>query len=391
MFAVSTVITFSVQFQATTFPLYVQSLGGNLATAGLMTSIYMGTSALSKPTVGKMLAKYPRKPLLIGAGLLFSLFMLSFGFVEAILALMILRTLNAPFYSVYHTAATTITTDILPKDHLIEGLGYYNFAQTLSYALGPGIALFLINDFSYRTLFTVSALFGLASVMIGSTVKYQDPIVLKKKEAQSVSNTENLAARKEAPAESAQLTFQKEFIPPSVMLFLIMLGCGGIVTFFPTWARSASIGNVGAFFTVQAIALAISRIFVGKVTKLIGVSKTIIISLVFVCICLFGISWCTSIVPLLFLAILYGLGFGSIVPTLHSIAIVQSNLHTRGMANSMISMGTDAGICMSSLMLGILADLFGIGKLFLIASLFPVLALITYLVLLRPKVRELEL
>lgn len=391
MFAVSTVITFSVQFQATTFPLYVQSLGGNLATAGLMTSIYMGTSALSKPTVGKLLAKYRRKPMLIGAGLLFSLFMLSFGYVEVILVLMVLRTLNAPFYSVYHTAATTITTDILPKDHLIEGLGYYNFAQTLSYALGPGIALFLINDFSYRTLFSVSALFGFVSVLIGSTVRYQDPIALRKKEAQNAMNAEASPAATHVKTDTAPRTFQKEFIPPAVMLFLIMLGCGGIVTFFPTWARSASIGNVGAFFTVQAIALAISRMFVGKISKRIGVSKTIIISLVFVCICLFGISWCTSIVPLLLLAILYGLGFGSIVPTLHSIAIVQSDLHTRGMANSMISMGTDAGICISSLLLGIIADFLGIEKLFLIASIFPVLALITYLVILRSTVRELDL
>ncbi len=380
MFFVATIISFSTQFQATTFPLYVQSLGGGLMAAGAMTSIYMGASALWKPFVGKVLGKYSRKKVYVLSGIVFSLIMFSFGFISSIPLLMLIRVINAPFYSLCNTSATTITTDILPEDRVLEGLGYYNLAQTLSYALGPGIALFLINDFSYRALFTACAVFGLLSLIVGSTVKYEDPILDVYKKS---SSKEDKDKRKYANKDAEKNTSERKLVYiPSLIVFLIMLGCSGLVTFLPTWASAKGIDNIGLFFTVQAVALALSRMFVGRISKKIGIPQTIIGSTILITVSLFGISYCNVLLPLLFLSILYGIGFGSVIPTLHSIAIINTGSSERGMANSMIQMATDAGICISSLFLGCVADLIGITRVFFVAAFFTFCAILVFIYLL---------
>ena len=136
VFLIATMVSMVAQLQATTFPLYVQSLGGNLVIAGLMTSVYMGTSAICKPFVGKLLNNNPRKKLFFIFGIVFAIILSSFGFMNVVLMIMIVRAINAPCYSIFSTSTTTMATDYIPDDRLIEGIGQYNFSATISSAFG---------------------------------------------------------------------------------------------------------------------------------------------------------------------------------------------------------------------------------------------------------------
>lgn len=382
LFLVATVIAFATQFQATTFPLYVQSLGGSLTAAGLMTSVYMGASALCKPFVGDLLRRKPKKRLFVIAGICFAAIISLFGCIPYIPLLMLVRVINAPFYSVCNTAVTTMTTDILPDDRLVEGLGYYNLAQTLSYALGPSIALFLIERYSFKMLFFVCAAFALCAILIGNAVKYQEPVLQKEGKGESPSSLgERMSLRKVFGAN-------RDMVLPALMLYIIFLGTSGIVTYLPIWANTTGVENIGLFFTVQAIALAVSRFFVGKITQKLGADKVILGSVLLISTCLMGISLCRSIFPLLVLSILYGLGFGAIVPTLHTVTILSVSRENRGMANSIIQMATDAGICTCSLLLGAIADGVGIEKVFFFAGGFPLIALMFYVIKLRKQIQN---
>ncbi len=386
MFLVATVISFSVQFQATAFPIYVRHLGGSLTAAGLMTSVYMGASALCKPFVGKLLDRFPRKRLFVITGLCFTGMLFTFGFVRSIPMLIVMRMINAPFYSVCYTSATTMATDMLPDDGLIEGLGYYNLAQTLSYALGPGIALTLINGYSYRTLFTACSVSALCAVLIGLTVKYKDPVTKGPRPAGE--DDAERAPREEVPEDGGR-ALRAGVLIPALTLFMVLLGTSGIVTYLPTWAETVGVENIGVFFTVQAVSLAAGRFLVGRVSKRIGVSATLFLSILMVTGCLFGITFCATLTPLLVLSLIYGFGFGALVPTLHSIAILSSPKSRRGMTNSIIQMANDAGICVCSITLGVLADAFGIRYVFLISAVFPALSLAVYAAKLRGQIKEL--
>ena len=380
-FIAASLISLTAQFQATTFPLYVQHLGGNLSLAGLMTSVYMGTSALCKPFVGRLLNRKPRKRLFLLFGIVFTALLPVFGFLSIIPLIFMIRILVAPCYSICSTSLTTIATDFIPNERLVEGIGYYNLSLTISYAFGASIALYMINNHGYSSLFILCSGCVLCSVLLLLAVRYKEPDFNAEK---SRIATENNGKKKGIP-------FSKDMLPPCIMLFFVLLGTSGVVTYLPTWGRDAGILNIGTFFTVQAITLAISRLAVGRINKRIGTMRTVILSIVLVEISLVGIRFCTTIEPIWLLSLIFGLGSGLIVPSMHAVIILLVPPEERGMANSMFQMANDAGICICSLVLGLIAQSLGIRDIFTYAAVFPLIALIIYFGKVRKQISELHI
>lgn len=384
VFTAAMLVSFATQFQATTFPLYVQYLGGNLAIAGLMTSIYMGTSALSKPFAGSLVNNKPRKIPCLTFGIIFACIMSSYGFISTIPLIMVIRACSAPCYSICSTAYTTMATDMIPNTRMVEGIGYFNFSQTISAAFGSTIALFIINNLGYKSLFLSCTGCVFLAVLIILVTKYEDPILAKKTElSPNQQNPKKISFR-----DKLKNTISPTMLPSTLTLFFILIGSSGVVTYLPTWGKTVGIANIGMFFTCQAITLAVSRLFVGKINKYIGSRKSIVIGVICIEICLVGIRFCTSLSMLCMLSLLLGLGSGIIVPTIHAIMVMLCSHEERGMANAVFQMANDAGICICSLVLGLLAQTFGLHDVFTYASVFPLIGIVVYITKLRNQIIE---
>jgi MFS family permease len=90
----------------------------------------------------------------------------------------------------------------------------------------------------------------------------------------------------------------------------------------------------------------------------------------------------------LFIAIsgaLFGLGFGCLIPTLQSWALVMTPSHRRGVANGMIFSSIDLGIGLSGLIFGVLAQFVETASIFRIASLFLLAAMAFVIIMERKK------
>ncbi len=396
---VATLLSFCTQFQATAFPLYVRSLGGSLVLAGAVTSIYMGVSMLCKPLVGQLLDRGNRKVILVISVFIFSAMLRICGNISVIPILIITRILVAPFFSTSSTAAATIATDTIPESRITEGLGYYSLSQTVSSALAPSLALMLIYDFSYKTLFIAAAIFAFAAGLISLTVRYKyknseiisenvTPVEEKSQQdkvEKEIPDANNLVYNNEKKLWKLEKIAERGAFLPSLMILLLHLGATGMITFLPTFAETFRIENIGLFFTLQAITLAISRLFIGKLSKILGHTLTITISLGLISTALIGICFSRTILPILICAIMVGLGNGAITPELHSIAIRRTSKARRGSTNSLFQMASEGGICISALYLGIVADLAGIQWIFFVGAFFPVFSLIVYYTLLKAK------
>ena len=157
-FLASTAIT----TQMGTLPLYVAHLGGTKGDAGTVVGI-LGISALClRLPIGGLLDKFGRKVILvIGLAVLvadFSILNLShqLGF------LFLLRLVQGGAMGVEGTAVGTLASDLIPKNRLSVGLGYFSIAQTLPQAIGPLIGLYLVENYGFNSLFFV----GLSSLYI---------------------------------------------------------------------------------------------------------------------------------------------------------------------------------------------------------------------------------
>lgn len=391
VFIVASLISLVAQLQATTLPLYVQSLGGNLVLAGIMTSVYMGTSAICKPFVGRLLNRQSRKMLFVLFGVVFAFILSSFGFISSILLIMIVRAVNAPCYSICATASTTMATDYIPNERLIEGLGYYNFSNTIAHAFGSSLALYVINMGAdgYKNLFFTCSIMVFVAVLIGSSLKYDDP-VLKMREFQE---KHPCAVEKSKISyrfkDRVKLLFSTPMVFPCLMQFFILIGSSGVVTYLPTWGKTIGITNIGMFFTMQAVTLAVSRLFVGRITKKIGTRRTLVIGVLCIELSMFTIRYCSALFQVCVLALLLGMGSGLVVPTIHAVVVMLAPQEERGMANSIFQMSNDAGICVCSLILGLFAQMFGIKNVFSFGALFPLMSIVIYLLKVRGQIKEL--
>ena len=375
---------FCTQMQATVFPLFTQTLGGNLTLAGLTTSVYMGISMLFKPIAGSLLDKYNRKFLLIGALLCFAGVVISYSGVTMIGVLLLLRAVCAPFYSVANTATATIATVAIPKSRMTEGLGYYNLSQTVTMALGPGLGLWLIEMAGYSAVFKTCSLVAIAAAALAFALPRQ---VKKDDQAQSTSvRAVSVNSRK----KKTLLIGIKNLsvVLPALLMLLVSLGCSGINTFLPTFGRQFNITGIGVFFTVEAISMFVVRLFIGKFTERFGTPIAIFISMICICLSLIGIFFSRSLIPILIIAAVFGIGYGAIMPLLHSLAVENITADHAGTANSLFFMGSEAGICMSSVLLGIIADLIGIEWLFLTGGFIIIPAMLIYTFSLYQKSRK---
>lgn len=373
MFVTAIALYFCTQMQATVFPLFTQTLGGNLTLAGLTTSVYMGISMLFKPVAGGLLDKYNRKYLLIGALLVFAGVVVSYSGVTMIGVLLLLRAVCAPFYSIANTATATIATVALPKSRMTEGLGYYNLSQTITMALGPGLVLWLIDMAGYSAVFKTCSLVAIAAAALAFVLPKQ---AIEGKAQKAAKPTPAAAdAKEKKPLSSIR---NLPVILPALLMLLVSLGSSGINTFLPTFAKQFNIAGIGAFFTVEAVSMFAVRLFIGKITKYFGSPIAIFGSMICICLSLVGIFFARSLTLILAIAAVFGVGYGAIMPLLHSLAVQNVSADHAGTANSLFFMGSEAGICLSSVLLGIVADLIGIEWLYLIGGLFMVPAMSIY-------------
>ena len=201
-------------------------------------------------------------------------------------------------------------------------------------------------------------------LIIGSTLKYDDPIIRKREYMKEHPEEKEEVQKTYTFSQKMKTLFTTPMLFPCIMMFFIHIGAGGTVTYLPTWAKTVGIAGIGTFFTVQAITLAISRLTVGKITKGIGSRWTLMIGITCVEICMFGIRFCTSMAPIICLGLLLGFGNGLIQPTMHAIVVMLAPAEEKGMANSIFAMSTEAGACVCSLTLGIIAQKLGIQNVF---------------------------
>jgi MFS family permease len=87
---------------------------------------------------------------------------------------------------------------------------------------------------------------------------------------------------------------------------------------------------------------------------------------------------------------LFGVGFGCLIPTLQSWALVITPTNRRGVANGMVFSSIDLGIGLSGLIFGALAQFINTASIFQIASLFLIVAMALVIVIEKKKRLELQ-
>ncbi|HZJ85365.1 MAG TPA: MFS transporter [Syntrophomonadaceae bacterium] len=341
-----------------TLPLYAKFLGGTDAHAGLVVGIFTFAAVIIRPFTGYALDAYGRKGIFFIGMFIFTACVFGYMWVPSLLILLLLRFVHGFGWGLTSTAASTVAADVIPRNRMGEGMGYYGLAPTLSMALAPALGLFIISHYNFNVLFSLSTVLIIIAILLALFINYQKVAAVQRK---------------------FQL-IEKDALVPSLVVLFITMTYGAIVSFLAIYAGELGISNIGLFFTIYAIALTITRPIAGRLADKRGFDLVVIPGISFITIAMVLLFFANSMTWFLVAAVVYGIGFGSTQPALLALAIVKTSPKKRGGANATFFTGFDLGIGIGSIMWGLIVGMVGYSWMYLLATIPALIGLGIYFV-----------
>lgn len=347
-------------------PLYAKVLGGSEASAGLVVGIFTVSAVLVRPFAGRALDVYGRRTVYLTGILIFLGAVISYIFVPTVPALLFFRLIHGFGWGAASTGANTIASDIIPKERLGEGMGYFGLTSTLAMAMAPALGLAIVSRTGYAAMFTASAVAVLLAGVLALSLAYR-PVT-----PPAGANRGNL--------------LEQAAVRPALVMFCITMTYGAVVAFIALYAAHRGIVNIGPFFTVYATALMLSRPLFGRVADQRGFDAAILPGLACVAATMVVLAVAHTLPAFLAAGFIYGIGFGAVQPALQAMALRHTAPSRRGAANGTFYTGFDLGIGAGSILWGIITQQVGYSAMYLCAFLPAAAALVVYLRLTRPHV-----
>lgn len=342
-----------------TFPFYVEYLGGTEAQAGLAAALFSIVAVLFRPLIGWMLDTGRRKIILVIGLCGMALMPLGYLFLASFFLAFVCRMIHGASLAFSNTSTSTIATDIIPRQRFAEGMGMFGLATALATACAPALGLAIMDHMGFHTLFLM-AFASAAAALILFLLMRLNPIPQTQK------------------AFQLRGLINKDSIPASLTALIFMFTYGALENFAAKFAVEESLPSGGIFFAVMSLVLLLTRITTGKVTDRHGegiFAYTCNLSM-FAAFLLMGLM--PNTVTFLLSAVLAGYGFGGLEPALQSMAVSLATPKTRGAANSTFLCAYDIGIGLGGGIAGALISGMGYREMFVIMSLFNILSILIY-------------
>lgn len=344
-----------------TFPFYIEYLGGSEAVAGAAAALFSIVAVLCRPFIGWMLDNGKRKVILIAGLCGMALMPVGYLVLSTLFLAFVCRMVHGAALACSNTSTSTIATDIIPKPRFAEGMGMFGLATALATAAAPALGLALMDSMGFPTLFLCAA--GAVVIALILFLLTRPPRV---EVEQKPLNLKGL--------------IDKDAVPASATALVFMLTYGALENFTAKFAAEQGLPSGGIFFAVMAAALLVTRLTAGKVTDRYGerVFAYACNAAMLAAFLLMGL-W-PNVATYLTAAVLSGFGFGGLEPALQSMAVAIAPPERRGSANSTFLCAYDIGIGVGGGIAGVLISGLGYRWMFILMPLCNVLSAVIYTV-----------
>ncbi len=359
---ITTLSMTAITTQMGTLPLLVAQIGGSKAISGAIVGV-LGIAALFvRFPIGLMLDKYGRKILLLIGLLILVIDFTLLNFLQTLLSLFLLRLVQGVGNSVQATASATMTADLIPKEKLSMGLGYFSIAQSVPSAIGPLIGLTVVQNYGFESLFRVALVLTIIAFILSLFVN------------------ESLLVRETIPQTEVDTSLLKNpgVIFPSLIMFMIYLAQAGVVAFIAQLALERGILGAGYYFTLMSLVSVTVRLCFSSILFRLKRSLVIHVSIFFIIIAYGNIVFASSIIYLLISAILFGIGIANLMPLMNTIVLQSVSDSQTGKATAIFMLSLDVAYGGGAVIWGIIVSVFGFEWMYFFCAMSGVIAWLIY-------------
>ncbi|MBO5742163.1 MAG: MFS transporter, partial [Bacteroidaceae bacterium] len=354
-------------------PFYLQEVfDADKTSIGAILSCYTIAALCMRPFSGYLLDTFSRKPLYLLAYFLFTAMFGGYMLAGTLTLFILFRIIHGFSFGMVTVSGNTIVIDIMPSSRRGEGLGYYGLANNIAMSIGPMTGLFLHDaSIGYTTIFCCS----LGACMLGFLCAY-------------LVKTPHKAPVKREPISLDRFILLKG-IPAGISLLLLSIPYGMTTNYVAMYAKQIGITtSTGFFFTLMAIGMAVSRLFSGKLVDKGMITQVIQAGMYLVCICFFGLSACgwviewfqeATLVIFYLIALLLGIGFGTMFPAYNTLFVNLAPNSQRGTATSTYLTSWDVGIGIGMVVGGYIAEISTFKMAYFAGAILTVLSLFLFI------------
>ncbi|MEC2309994.1 MFS transporter [Bacillus atrophaeus] len=345
-------------------PIYmIQELGGTESQGGLLISLFLLSAIITRPFSGPIIERFGKKRMAVIALAVFALSSFLYMPIHDFYLLLALRFFQGIWFSILTTVTGAIAADIIPMKRRGEGLGYFAMSMNLAMAIGPFLGLSLVKVISFPVFFTIFAVF----ISLGFFVT----LLIKIPKGTETGTT--------VFRFSFSDMFEKGALKIAIVGLFISFCYSSVTSFLSVYAKSIDLLNIsGYFFVCFAVTMMLARPFTGKLFDRVGPGIVIYPSILIFSIGLCLLSFTNSGWMLLLSGAVIGLGYGSIVPCMQTLAIQNSPAHRSGFATATFFTFFDTGIAAGSYVFGLFVASAGFHAIYLSAGLFVLVSLVLY-------------
>ena len=247
--------------------------------------------------------------------------------------------------------------DIVTKHERGLAIGLYTTCMGLGFTVGPFIGGRVAEAYGYRASYQVAAfcaLVGFAIARVGLVDKSPRP--------ESVSSRPDVSLS----VKLRLMVKDPTLLAASLANLLMSVVFGAIMSFFPLYAASLSVGDatIGSMFAVRALCSASTRMPTGLLTTRFSSRAIMLISLALMMVVAFSISFIAIPVVLGFFLAGEGVAYGMFLTSGQAFVTERSTESDRGTALGVYSTAGSLGGAAAPFVLGFIADLWGLAAVF---------------------------
>lgn len=350
------------------FPAYVKNefQAGDLQVS-LVTSVFALSAILTRFLTAAMLKKWSRN-LLLFAGLIIAAITTGiYVWAGSVESLLLMRAGYGVGFGMASTILPTLVSQIIPLRRMGEGIGYFGLSTSLAMSIGPMVGLNVMKQAGFGTLSAAGTV----------TVALILPILLL---TRSIPPAPQIPSPGGEAGERKPAKFNTKLLLPALLNVTLSITYSGLLSFIALFGEFRQLAQVGLFFLFNAVTIIVIRPISGRVFDRRGPAAVLIPAAILVVASMTVLSYAGSMPLLILSALLYGLGFGAIQPTIQAWMLRSSAPEQYGTANSMFYNSTDFGVAIGALILGAIASATDYAVMYRYSAGFMVLFLVMFVV-----------
>ena len=342
-----------------TFPFFIQSLGGTEAIAGICAAVFSFVAVIIRPFVGWWLDNGVRRAALVIGLLLLGLAPLGYVFVPTLSLAIALRMLHGVGLSFSNSTTATVASDVICRPRFAEGMGYFGMATALASAIAPALGLELMYGFGFQVLYATAAGIALLGLVLFMSIK---------------------APRVDVPHKKLDLRtiINRDSLPATVTMLVFMFTFGALENFVALFASEESLPSGSIYFLVMSAMLLLVRVTLGKLVDEKGEAFFVYSCNAAMLVAFLLLAFVPTTPTFIVSAILAGYAFGGLEPSLQSMAVHTADDASRGSANSTFLCGYDIGYGLGGGVAGSLITAAGYTTMWSVVSLACVVSVLIY-------------